>query len=196
MLKEYFNQRAARWDETSSERDTTKLERMIKRLNIKPGSTVLDVGTGTGIFLPYLFSSIGKKGQIVALDIAEGMLKKARAKGCDGNIDYLQADITEIPLRDTIFDIVVCYSSFPHFQDKSKALVEIKRVMKSGGRLLICHTSSRADINELHRQIPAVKNNILPNSAGMRVLLSAAGFTEIKVEDNCDSYLASGRKSL
>ena len=194
MLKKYFNDRADIWDETVAEKDTAKLERMAERLKLKPGSLVLDVGTGTGVFIPYLFNSIGKKGQIVALDIAEQMLKKARAKGFDGNIDYLQADITGIPLRDEMFDSVVCYSSFPHFRDKPRALAEIKRVMKVGGRLLICHTSSRAEINEIHSQIPAVENDILPDSAGMRLLLSVAGFTAIRIEDNSDSYLASARK--
>ena len=194
MLRAYFNERSAIWDKTIAEKDTTKLEQMVQRIKLKPGSMVLDVGTGTGVFLPYLFSSIGKKGRIVALDIAEEMLKKARAKGFDGSIDYIQADITEIPLRDEIFDSVVCYSSFPHFQDKSRALTETKRVLKSGGRLLICHTSSRVEINEVHSQIPVVENDILPDSVRMRLLLSAAGFIEIKVEDNSESYLASAEK--
>ena len=194
MLRAYFNERAVIWDETVSEKDTTKLERMAKRLNIRPGSTVLDVGTGTGVFIPYLLGRIGKNGQIVALDIAEEMLKKARAKGFNGNIDYLQADVTDIPLRDKIFDVIVCHSSFPHFQDKPRALAEMNRVIKSGGRLLICHTSSRASINEIHRQIPTVKNDTIPDKDEMQLLLSAAGFTEIEVYDNSDSYLASARK--
>ena len=194
MLRAYFNERAAIWDETVAEKDAAKLERMAKRLNIKPGSTVLDVGTGTGVFLPFLLSEVGEDGGIVASDFAEEMLKKARAKGFDGNIDYLQADVTDIPLRDEIFDSVVCYSSFPHFRDKSRALAEINRVMKRGGRLLVCHTSSRATINEIHRQTPTVKNDTLPDGDEMQSLLSAAGFTEIKVEDNHDSYLASAEK--
>jgi len=194
MIRAHFNQRAASWDETAAERDTTKLERMAERLEIKPGATVLDVGTGTGVFLPHLLNELGKNGRIVALDFAEEMLKLARAKGFSGNIDYLQADVTNIPLGDEIVDIVVCYSSFPHFQDKLGVLTEIKRVIKSGGRLLVCHTSSRATINEIHRQIPAVENDFLPGGDEMESMLSAAGFTAIKVGDNSDSYLASARK--
>jgi ubiquinone/menaquinone biosynthesis C-methylase UbiE len=194
MLRTYFNEQADSWDENVAEKDTAKLEQMAGRLELKPGSMVLDVGTGTGVFIPYLFDSIGKKGRIVALDIAEEMLKKARTKRFDGNIDYLQADIGEIPLPDGTFDSVVCYSSFPHFQDKPGALAEIKRVMKGGGRLVICHTSSRAHINEVHSQIPVVENDVLPDSIGMLLLLKEAGFTEIKVEDKSDSYLASAMR--
>ncbi len=193
MIRAHFNQKAASWDETSSEKDTTKLARMAKRLDIKPGSIVLDVGTGTGVFIPFLLREIGKGGRIIALDFAEKMLRRARAKGFNGNIDYLCADVTNIPLGDEIFDIIVCYSSFPHFPDKSGALAEMNRVIKRGGRLLICHTSSRASINEIHRQIPAVENDIIPDGGEMQIILLRAGFIEIKIDDS-ESYLASARK--
>ncbi|MFC1933186.1 class I SAM-dependent methyltransferase [Chloroflexota bacterium] len=196
MIRAHFNQRAAIWDETAAERNTTKLKRMAKRLNIKPGSTVLDVGTGTGVFLPFLLKEIGTGGRITALDFADEMLLRAKAKGFDGNIDYICADVTNIPLRGEIFDITVCYSSFPHFQDKLGVLTEMNRVIKSGGRLLICHTSSRATINQTHRQIPVVKNDTIPERDEMQLLISAAGFTGIKVEDNSESYLASAEKPM
>lgn len=194
MIRTYFNQRAAIWDETSSETDMTKLERMAQRLNIESGSTVLDVGSGTGVFIPFLLSRIGKKGRLVALDFAEEMLKRAQAKCLGGRVDYLRANVTGIPLRDEIFDVVVCYSSFPHFRDKLRALIEINRVTKSGGRLLICHTSSRVRINEVHREIPAVENDIVPDEGEMQIMLSMAGFTDIKIDDSSESYLASASK--
>ncbi|HUT67449.1 MAG TPA: methyltransferase domain-containing protein [Dehalococcoidales bacterium] len=194
MIKEYFNERAAIWDEEVSEKDVTKLERMARRLDIKSGSTVLDVGTGTGVFLPYLLSAIGDNGQIVAMDFAEEMLKIARAKCINGNVCYLCADVGDIPHDDETFDSVVCYSSFPHFRDKPGALTEIFRVTRSGGRLFICHTSGRHHINEIHRQIPVVQNDIIPDAGEMRRLLSMAGFIDIKIEDNEDSYFSSARK--
>ena len=195
ILREYFNQRAAIWDESIAEKDMTRLERMAKRLDIKSGSTILDVGTGTGIFLPFLLKEIGNGGRIIALDFAEKMLRKARVKGFDGNIDYLHADVTNIPVADGIFDAVVCYSSFPHFQDKPGVLAEMNRVIKKGGRLTICHTSGRASINWIHHQIPSVKTDVLPDEDEMKFMLSGAGFTEIRIDDESDSYLASARKN-
>ena len=194
MIRTYFNQKAAIWDETVAEKDTSKLEQMAERLNIVPGATVLDVGTGTGVFIPFLLSEVGDKGRIVTLDFAEKMLRKAQAKGFNGNIDYLCADVMNIPIDDEVFDIVVCYSSFPHFQDKTVALAEINRVIKSGGKLLVCHTSSRSQINGRHRQIPAVANDIIPDEDKMQIMLSGAGFTDIKIDDNRGSYLCSARK--
>ena len=194
MIRAYFNQRAAIWDETVAEKDTAKLEQVAEHLNIEPGSTVLDVGTGTGVFVPFILSRIGKNGRLVCLDFAEEMLKRAQAKGFEGNIDYVCADIANSWLDEETFDAVVCYSSFPHFQDKPKALSEIYRVLKKGGRLLICHTSSRVTINGFHRQIPEVQNDLIPHEDEVHQMLSEAGVTDINICDNSDSYLVSARK--
>ncbi|MBU2536263.1 MAG: methyltransferase domain-containing protein [Chloroflexota bacterium] len=189
MIRTYFNGKAATWDEVAAEKDQSKLRQMAARLDIRPGSVVLDVGTGTGIFLPFLLQRIGGDGKILALDIAEEMLCRARAKNFDGVVAYLNADVAHIPLPEALVDSVVCYSSFPHFQDKSRALAEMYRVMKGGSRLYICHTSCRAAINGLHNGIPEVAHDVIPEDWEMRLMLSEAGFTDIEVEDNCENYL-------
>ena len=143
MIKTYFNTKAAIWDEEIAEKDPAKLAKMAARLNIEKGARVLDVGTGTGIFIPYLQKLIGESGLLAAIDIAENMLEKSLAKNHQGNIVYLQADIMYAPLAHGQFDVVVCYSSFPHFQNKIKALSEIAQVLKNGGGLYLCHTSSK-----------------------------------------------------
>ena len=194
MLREYFNSRADTWDENIAEKDTNKLTGMAERLELKPGSVVLDVGTGTGVFLPYLLKNIGKNGKIVALDLAEEMLAKAMAKYSAENVEYLHADIMDIPVYEEMFDSVVCYSSFPHFQDKHKALTEIRRGMKPGGRVFVCHTSSRDHINGIHSTLPGVENDLLPAPDEMRMLYSNAGLTVVKIEEDSESYLAIGEK--
>lgn len=195
MIRAFFNQQAATWDETVAEKDGNKLRRMARRLNITPGSTVLDIGTGTGVFLPFILDEVGHSGHVVCLDSAEEMLGKARGKGFKRDIDYLQADAARIPLRDQFFDVVICYSSFPHFQDKPRALAEINRVMKNGGKLTICHTSSRAVINEIHRSMATVRNDTIPERKEMQEMLTAAGFTGIRIADRPTSYLTSARKA-
>ena len=194
MIRTYFNQMAVTWDETVAEKDGKKLKLMAECLDIKPGSRVLDVGTGTGVFVPFLISKVGSNGQIVALDVAEKMLKKAVSKSFNGDISYLNADVNNIPLSDETFDSVVCYSSFPHFQDKPRALLEIIRVTRSGGSLFICHTSSRANINGIHCDIPDVANDLIPDGDEMRRMLSEAGFVSINIEDFSESYFCSARK--
>ena len=194
MSRTYFNQMAVTWDETVTEKDKTKLRLMAERLNIAPGARVLDAGTGTGVFIPFLLNKIGGNGQIVALDVAREMLTKAVAKEFHGNICYLNADVNFMPPSDETFDSVVCYSSFPHFQNKLKALIEIIRVTRSGGSLFICHTSSRADINGIHCSIPDLANDIIPDGGGMQKILSEAGFVSINIEDLSESYLCRATK--
>jgi len=194
VIRTYFNQKAAVWDKIAAENDQNKLERMANRLKIKPGESILDVGSGTGVFIPYLQRHIGETGKIIALDIADEMLKVSRRKNFDGNIDYLCADVENLPIQDEIFNTVVCYCSFPHFQDKPGALREIKRVTKNGGFIFICHTSSRTQINAIHRSITSVRNDSIPDEDEMKALLATAGFADISIEDQSESYLASARK--
>ena len=194
MIRTYFNGKAAVWDEVAAEKDEYKLRQMAERLDISPGATVLDIGTGTGVFIPYILRSIGDGGKILALDIAEEMLHRARVKDFDGAVAYLNADVASIPLLEASVDSVVCYSSFPHFQDKEKALAEIYRVVKQSCCLFICHSSSRHAINGLHTCIPEVADDVIPDEWEMRELLTGAGFTNIVIDDNCEYYLCRALK--
>ncbi|MDD5701703.1 MAG: class I SAM-dependent methyltransferase [Dehalococcoidales bacterium] len=194
MTREYFNRMAAKWDDCVAEKDAAKLEGLAESLDILPGETVLDVGAGTGVFAPYLLRKIGSHGRLVCLDEAEEMLQKAREKKLAGNIEYVRADIAGSRLESGIFDAVVCYSSFPHFSDKPLALKEIFRMLKPGGKLFICHTSSRQTINHIHSQIPEVRGHLIPEEDLMRRWLSAAGFAGISVIDSSDRYLVEALK--
>lgn len=194
MIKAYFDKKAEIWDETIAEKDIAKLEEIADWLDITPGSTVLDVGTGTGVFVPFILNRIGRNGRLVCLDLAEEMLKRCQAKNFQGDIEYIYADIAASHLEDQTFIAVVCYSSFPHFQDKPKALREINRVLKREGRLFICHSSSRHAINEVHSQIPEVHIDRIPDEDEMHRLLLSAGFTEASIYDGVDRYLASAKR--
>lgn len=194
MSKKYFNTRAATWDEKVAEKDGSKLEKLLSHLEIESGAKVLDVGTGTGVFVPYLTRKIGEQGKLVCLDFAEKMLAISQTKQFQGNISYLCADIADSGLPDDTFDAVVCYSVFPHFEDKPRVLSEIYRVLRPGGCLYIAHTSGRQAINEIHRELPEVSGHLLPESNEMMRLLTGAGFKDIIINDGEDSYLVSALK--
>jgi ubiquinone/menaquinone biosynthesis C-methylase UbiE len=193
--REYFNQLAGKWDKMTSEETRSRLPEMIRDLRIKPGDAVLDVGGGTGILLPLLYEVAGDKSKIISLDIAEEMLKRARNNSRPINIHYVHADVTAIPLASETFDLVICYSCFPHFPDKTKALTEMARVLRNSGRLVICHTASRHEINELHKSIGhVVGNDTIPDEAAMRMMLSKSGLKPIEVRDEAHRYFALAAK--
>jgi ubiquinone/menaquinone biosynthesis C-methylase UbiE len=193
LSKDFFNTRAAAWDDTAAEKDTIKLQALADRLDIKPGAAVLDAGTGTGVFVPFLLEKIGPGGSLVCLDFAEEMLKVTRQKKFKGNITYLCADIVETFLPGASFDAVVCYSVFPHF-NQPMALKEIYRLLKPEGWVFIAHTSSREFINHVHGKIPEVRGHLLPESKEMRRMLMDAGFAGISIVEGENDYLAQARK--
>jgi demethylmenaquinone methyltransferase/2-methoxy-6-polyprenyl-1,4-benzoquinol methylase len=152
------------------------------------------VGTGTGILVPFLLEKIGSDGRLVCLDYAEKMLGIAQYKQFKGNISFICADIENSGLPGDSFDAVVCYSSFPHFRDKPRALGEIYRVLKQDCRLFICHTSSRPAINKIHRSLPEVRDHVFPENSVTRRMLATAGFEDISISDGRDSYFISASK--
>lgn len=125
--REYFNQKAGEWDSLLSEETIQCLSTIIKELAIKPGSHILDVGTGTGVLLPFLVEAAGKDGRVVALDIAEEMLARAKAKNIE-NVEYVLGDITCTPFEHNTLDEIICNSCFPHVIDKLQALREINAI--------------------------------------------------------------------
>lgn len=193
--REYFNQLASNWDRMTPEETRSRLPGMIDHLSIKPGDSILDVGGGTGILIPLLYKAAGEAGTVVSLDIAEEMLKQAINNGYPKSIYYVQADAAAIPCSNKVFDLVVCYSCFPHFLNKPKALAEMARVLRVGGRLAICHTDSRQAINELHKSIGnIVVHDTIPGETTMRKMLAASGLKPIEIRDEPYLYLVIAAK--
>ena len=185
---EFFDRCAADWDKRIDEEELLRLKKIIEIADIKMGERVLDVGCGTGIFLPLLKEAAGKKGEVVALDFSSNMLKKAKEKFGE-QFRYIQAEAENMPLEDSSFDKVISFASFPHFSDKKKAISEIWRVLRPGGRFLIAHPASRKRINSIHREIGgAVRNDTIPNNEKMINLLRKVCFTNIKITNSPNFY--------
>ena len=190
QLQDYFNQLAPVWDEEVTRERLECLSNIIKELDIKHESHVLDIGSGTGILLPFLIQAVDHTGKILALDFSTEMLHQAKTKNFSPVVDYIQADVTAIPLPNSCIDLAICNSAFPHFSDKAKALKEIARVLKGGGRLVICHTASREAINQLHQSIGGVVgNDLLPDESQLKELTKHADLKITYLENSPKRYL-------
>lgn len=188
--RNYFNEKAAVWDNLVDEVTMSRLASIVERLGIKEGSTVLDAGSGTGVLIPFLRRAVGKGGMIVALDFAEEMLRRAREKHGDESIIYIVSDLAHTPFLDCVFDEIICNSCFPHLQDKAAAAKEMLRILKPGGRVVVCHTMSRDAVNALHRSLGGVVgNDLLPDEAEARCIFQEAGFVRVVISDTPDEYL-------
>jgi demethylmenaquinone methyltransferase/2-methoxy-6-polyprenyl-1,4-benzoquinol methylase len=161
--KEFFNSAAETWD-TVCRHDTNKINFILDLLNIKTGARILDVGTGTGVLIPFLAQRTGKQGEITALDISEKMLEIAKRKYTYDNVSFICGDILDVNLPGEYFDYIICYSVFPHFNDKQSAIKIIYRYLKTGGKLIICHSQSRNKVNDLHKNASeAISKDHLPD---------------------------------
>jgi len=196
QLQEYFDQLAPTWDEELTRERVRCLSNIVKELGIKPGYYVLDIGSGTGVLLPFLIAELGDEGKIVALDFSAEMLGQAQAKNFQPIVGFAQADVLAIPLAGNSVDLAICNSVFPHFDDKARALKEIARVLRNNGRLVICHTMSRAMINQLHQSIGGVvANALLPDESQLKGLIKQAGLRVTHFEDGPERYLVIAEKS-
>ncbi|WP_265518849.1 methyltransferase domain-containing protein [Nitratireductor luteus] len=102
---------------------------------VQKGDRVLDVACGTGALALAAAEIAGPSGSVVGLDANPEMLAVARSK--PAQIEWLEGTAEAIPLPDHRFDAVVSQFGFMFFEDKPKALAEMMRVLKPGGRLAV-----------------------------------------------------------
>ena len=152
--KTFFDRHAASWDNRfHNAEEHARLAELVDSLGLTAGNAVLDVGTGTGVLLPFLREAIGRKGLIAAMDFSFKMLRHAAERRKAADATLFNASVESIPFCSGQFDCVTCFAAFPHFPDKVKALLEIVRILRPGGKLAIAHLKSAEEINHLHGQI-------------------------------------------
>ena len=102
---------------------------------IAPGHTVLDVACGTGALTLAAAEAAGARGHVTGLDANPEMLAVARHKS--GVIEWVEGRAEALPFEDRRFDAVVSQFAFMFFDDKPRALAEMMRVLRPGGRLAL-----------------------------------------------------------
>jgi ubiquinone/menaquinone biosynthesis C-methylase UbiE len=102
---------------------------------IRRGNKVLDVGCGTGVLAREAFRRVGQEGQVVGLDLNEGML--AVAARSEPQIEWRLGDAASLPFEDSSFDVVVSQFALMYFPDRMASLREMWRTLAPGGRLAI-----------------------------------------------------------
>ena len=177
---------AARYDRVREMPDRNLdlwIREIIRLGRIHNESSVLEVGCGTGRFAIALWEFTNSR--IVGLDISPDMLKTAKTKPSAANIEWIEADAETIPYAGKAFDCVFTVFALHHFRDKHRALEEIFRVLKPGGRLVIATASHGMLKKEIVFQIfPGllrIESSRFPSLPQLRRLLSAAGFINLAV---------------
>ncbi|MFZ5913359.1 MAG: methyltransferase domain-containing protein, partial [Pseudomonadota bacterium] len=138
-----FDERRARAIETMYQNPDVTGQRaeVLRRLELRPGEAVLDVGSGPGLLLRDLALSVGEAGKAVGLDMSAPMIEVARRR-CEGlpQAAFEQGDAMKLPFPGAMFDVAVSTQVYEYVPDMETALAELHRVMKPGGRILILDT--------------------------------------------------------
>ena len=188
----YFNQLADSWDKRfQTEALSVFLEQLVPTFGLLPGQKVLDLGTGTGVLIPFLLKAVGSTGQVSAVDYAEKMVKICKSKYTHlPNVNFSVQQVEKLDFPSQTFDAVTCFGLFPHIDNKEEALRQINRVLKTNGKLIIAHALSSTGIKAHHHKTSSiVAHDVLPTSTVMKRLLKQAGFGKIHIIDKPGQYL-------
>ena len=146
----FFNSIAKDWDNIIKV-DEKKINYLLSKIYIKEDDYILDVGTGTGVLIPFLVK-LCPKGKIKAVDISCNMLDVARKKFNDiNNVEFILLNV-ETDKLDEKFNKIVLYSMFPHLKDKTNTIKKlVQNNLLDCGKLIIAHSDSREYLNNMHK---------------------------------------------
>jgi demethylmenaquinone methyltransferase/2-methoxy-6-polyprenyl-1,4-benzoquinol methylase len=192
--EQFFNERAENWDQTSKN-DMAKVDILTRLLLIQEHDTVLDVGTGTGVLLPAL-SKYTSGTNITAIDIAEEMIAAAGRKFENLGCSFILGDATDYPFAPESYDVIVCYSVFPHIDDKPRMIRNLAGALKKGGLFAILHSCSKERINGVHVHAHRdVSLDSLPPADRVADFMRKLGMKMEVVIDNSEMYAVYARRA-
>ncbi|HJU25911.1 MAG TPA: bifunctional demethylmenaquinone methyltransferase/2-methoxy-6-polyprenyl-1,4-benzoquinol methylase UbiE [Rhodanobacteraceae bacterium] len=177
---------------------------------VRPGDRVLDLAGGTGDIAALLLPRVGGKGEVVVGDINASMLHAGRDRlldrGLHARLRWAQLNAEALPFPDDSFDAVTIAFGLRNVTDKDKALAEMQRVLKPGGRVLVLEFSRLQSeflkpLYDFHsfRVLPRLGKLIADDEASyrylaesirkhpdqdtLRAMMEAAGFRNVQVRN-------------
>ena len=158
--------------------------------NLKPGETVVDLGSGGGIDCFLAARQVGPTGKVIGVDMTPEMLERARkAAAADKtqNVEFRLGEIEHLPLADATVDVIMSNCVINLSPDKPAVFAEAFRVLTGGGRLAIADIVARAPLPEDVRQNVELHVGCMAGAAtvdDLTAMLTEAGFVDIRIETN------------
>ena len=182
--------------------------------NLRPGDKVLDLAAGTGDLARAFARQVGASGLVLHTDINEAMLREGRNRLLDEGLvlPTLICDAEQLPLPDAAFDLVSVAFGLRNMTHKERALAEMARVLRPGGRLLVLEFSKVAaplakaydwySFNVLPKlgqwvagdgdsyRYLAESIRVHPDQATLKAMMKAAGFGHVDVHNLAGGVVA------
>jgi SAM-dependent methyltransferase len=155
---------------------------------LRPGETVLDLGSGGGIDVLLSARRVGPTGKAYGLDMTDEMLALAREnqrKAGLSNVEFLKGEIEAVPLPDNSVDVIISNCVINLSADKDRVLVEAFRVLKPGGRFAVSDVVVRGEVPaDIRRSVELWIGCVAGalDESDYRAKLAKAGFEAIDVE--------------
>lgn len=172
LQSEYFSKYMHLFDPPLPDGVPERLEKIVGSASISGTDVVLDMGTGTGILIPIILKY--KPALVYANDLSEKMLKSVKERYPD--VRSLHGDIRDLKLPDRTVDVVLINACYPNIVDKHGSFTNIRRIAKTGCRVVISHPMGSAFINFLQEKVPFPLDGFPENKTVAKSLFEPYGF--------------------
>jgi ubiquinone/menaquinone biosynthesis C-methylase UbiE len=155
---------------------------------IKPGDTVVDLGSGAGNDCFVARSIVGETGRVIGIDMTEAMIAKAKTNAVKlgfKNVEFRLGDIDNMPAKDNIADVVVSNCVMNLVPNKQKAFAETFRIIKQGGHFSISDIVLQGELPDDLRKEATLYAGCISGAVQKEEylrIIKEAGFTNIVVQ--------------
>ena len=160
---------------------------------LKPGETVLDLGSGAGFDSFLAANKVGPEGRVIGVDMTQDMIQRAdenAKKGSYQNVEFRLGEIEDIPVEDSSIDVILSNCVINLSPDKSKVFQEAYRVLRPGGRLAISDIVATAEIPPEYKEDLTLYSACVSGAlliSDLEDILAEAGFKEIQIKPKDES---------
>src|SRR5215203_148263 len=112
----------------------------LERLALRSGESVIDIGCGPGFLCDEMAEAVGENGRVLGVDISDDLLTVARERNARSRLTYEHGDAERLDQPEASFDVAVSVQTLEFLNDPDRAIAEMFRVLKPGGRALILNT--------------------------------------------------------
>ena len=160
---------------------------------LKPGETVIDLGSGGGFDCFLASPEVGSNGQVIGIDMTPDMIAKARKnaeKGQYRNVEFRLGEIEHLPVADAVADVIISNCVINLSPNKRQVFKEAFRVLKPGGRLAISDVVATIELPEAMRNDELLIAGCMGNASlieELEKIIADAGFSDINIQPKDES---------